>query len=274
MSEPITKYNYSVPHVDQLEMTRKIYPRLQQITPVVFEWGELMTQVHKRHLWLCYADTYQDFCENNLGITRQRAYQIMSAWDVRKALPEDCQLVVDTETKARPLASIPPPQRAAVVREAVKEAPNGRPTARHIEEAVQRVTAPTPSQKPPAKEILVDETGWPVPDNLEKLFDRIPEVREKLTNLSSLRGMLRRVKDNRDVLWRSVNLDSVMMQVDQLFADIKEAIPYAVCPYCQGRADTVTHCANCKQRGVVSKFFWEHAIPEELKAVRQKSVKK
>lgn len=232
-----------------------------------------LMEIRERQLYGIMADTFEEYVRIRWGWTKQRAYQLIAARKVVDSLPPESQLVVDSETKARPLVSVPEKQRAKVVQQAVADAPNGKPTARHIEEAAERVTAPTP-QKPPAKEILVDETGWPVPDNLEILFDRIPEVKEKMTHLSALRGMLRRVKDNRDVLWRSVNLDSVMMQVDQLFADIKEAIPYAVCPYCQGRAETLTHCANCKQRGVVSKFIWEHAIPEELKAVRQKSVKK
>lgn len=233
-----------------------------------------LMEIRERKLYGITADTFEEYIKVRWGWTKQRAYQIIAARKVVDSLPPKSQPVVDSEKKARVLINVPVPQRQTVIREAVREAPNGRPTARHIEEAVQRVAPPPPPQKPPAKEILVDETGWEIPDNLEKLWDRIPEVKEKLTNLSSLRGLLRRVKDNRDVLWRSVNLDSVMMQVDQLFADIKEAIPYAVCPYCQGRAETASHCAECKQRGVVSKFFWEHAIPEELKAVRQKSVKK
>lgn len=252
----------------------RIESEIQNDETAFLRTADNLIEIRERQLYGIMADTFEEYVRIRWGWTKQRAYQLIAARNVVDSLPTKSQPVVDSERKARALVDVPEKQRAAVVREAVKETPNGKPTARHIEEAAERVTAPKPSQKPPAKEILVDETGWPVPDNLEKLWDRIPEVKDKLLALSSLRGLLRRVKENRDVLWRSVNLDSVMMQVDQVYADIKEAIPFAVCPYCQGRSETASHCANCKQRGVVSEFLWKHAIPEELKVVRQKSVKK
>lgn len=277
MSETFDKMSHVFSQKDLADFKR-IESEIERDQASFLRVADNLIEVRDRKLYGIMADTFEEYIRIRWGWTKQRAYQIIAAKRVVDSLPPKSQLVVDSETKARPLVNVPEQDRPRVIRQAVSEAPNGKPTARHIEEAAERVTSPPPqkpqSKEPPAKEILIDETGWPVPDNLEMLFDRIPEVREKMTHLSALRGMLRRVKDNRDVLWRSVNLDSAMMQVDQLFADIKEAIPYAVCPYCQGRAETLTHCANCKQRGVVSKFIWEHAIPEELKAVRQKSVKK
>lgn len=278
MSETITKYNYSVPHADELEMTRKIHPRLTQITPVVFEWGELMTEVHKRHLWLCYADSYKEYCEKHLNITRQRAYQMMSAWEIRESLPEECQIVVDTETKARALAPVPPRRRARVIQDAV-EASNGHPTARDIAQAAERATQPKPApakpaEKPPQKEILLDSTGWPVPDNLEKLFNRADEVKEVLTRIASVRGLLRRVEENKDVLWQPVSKSMVMADLVRVYYELKMAIPYVVCPHCQGRDETKSHCTTCGGRGALSEHVWRNAIPEELKAVREKSCKK
>lgn len=259
----------------QKEITdfKRIESEIENDEAAFLRTADNLIEIRERQLYGIMADTFEDYVRIRWGWTKQRAYQLIAARNVVDSLPAKSQPLVDSERKARALIDVPEKQRPAVVREAVKDAPNGKPTARHIEEAAERVAAPA-AQKPPATETLVDATGWPVPDNLEKLWDRIPEVKDKLMGLSALRGLLRRVKDNRDVLWRSVNLDSVMMQVDQVYADIKEAIPFAVCPYCQGRAETLTHCANCKQRGVVSEFLWKHAIPEELKAVRQKSVKK
>ena len=44
---------------------------------------------------------------------------------------------------------------------------------------------------------------------------------------------------------------------------LRTAIPAHVCPYCKGvKPDG---CKACKGRGVVSKYFWDTAVPKEMK---------
>jgi hypothetical protein len=71
-----------------------------------------------------------------------------------------------------------------------------------------------------------------------------------------------------------VNKSMTGAYVDQVYSELKQAVPFAICCYCQGRAETMTHCTVCKGRGVLSEHTWKTAVPEELKAVREKGIKK
>lgn len=264
----MSEENHVISHADQVDMRERIHPRLKELAPGFMEAGALAAEVHEKKLWVMYANSFQDYCENELGWSRQRVYQIMSAYKTRSELPTECQTIVDTESKARALTKVPPKARAKVVREASR---NGSVTAKSIEESAQRIIQPKAQKEKPQ---LLDKTGYPVPENLVPLFGRAPEVAEVLTRISATRGLLRRVSENKDILWSPVNFSVAMIELDKAFAEMKCALPFAVCPYCQGRSETMTHCNACKGRGVVSEFFYDHAVPTDIKGVREKSCKK
>lgn len=272
MSEVFDRVSHVFTQVDIADFKR-IEVEIEKDQAAFLRVGSLLVEVRDRKLYGIVADTFEDYVRDRWGWSKQRAYQLIAAKSLVEDLPEKGKQIVDSEGKARALSAVPPRRRMRVIRDAVASAPNGKPTARHIEEAAQRDTSPPP-KKPEQKDILLDATGWPVPDNLVPLFERFTEVKQHLNSIAAIRGMLRRVQENKDQLWSIVNFSATMIDLDRAFQEIKQAVPYAVCPYCSGHDDTRSHCTNCHQRGAVSELFWKQAIPEEIKAVRAKSSKR
>jgi len=237
--------------------------------------SESIEVLKRKKLYMIEYDTWEEYCTGHWGWTPQRISQLVDFDVVVKTLPEKVKQLVTTEASARALKPVPAAQRPKVLEQAQKAAQkdsNGHVNARHISEAAAKVVPPKPKETP--KQQFFDKTGFEIPENLHNLFLRTPEVMGHLQNLSAIRAMLRRVDETRDPLWLPVNKSMTGSQVDQLYAEIKQALPYAVCIYCQGRDDTMTHCTACKGRGVLSEHFWRTAVPEELKSVRDKANKK
>lgn len=276
MSEKFDTMSHVFTQVDIADFKR-IEKEIETDQASFLRVAENLIEVRDRKLYGIVADTFEDYVSNRWGWCKQRAYQLIWAKNVVDSLPAEGKLLVDSETKARALAPVPPKRRMRVIHDAIEVSTNGKPTAREISEAAVRDTKPEPpkpSSKSEPKPEVYDMTGWPVPEPLHKLFDRIEEVKGYLKQLAVMRGMLRRMQENKDELWSPINFSSLLLQIDNVYAEIKLAAPYAVCPSCQGRDQTRTHCATCKGRGAISEFLWKNAIPEELKAVRQKSCKK
>lgn len=69
-----------------------------------------------------------------------------------------------------------------------------------------------------------------------------------------------------------VNVSSTMSLLDNLYGELTQILPHAVCPYCQGQVKS--HCTVCRKTGFLPKHVWDHAVPSDLKAVREKGIKK
>lgn len=274
MSE-VEKTNHVITQRDTADLQR-IESEIENDQAAFLRVADNLIEIRERKLFLITADSFEEYIRIRWGWTKQRAYQIISAKKVVDSLPPNSQLLVDSETKARALAPVPVKRRARVITEAVKST-NGAVTARDITEAAERVTKPAPipvTAPEPKKEQLLDATGYPVPDSVIKLFHRSDEVKDVLQRVATLRGMMRRLSEVEDALWQPVNKSTMGADLNKVYHELKMALPYAVCPHCQGRDETKSHCTTCKQRGVISEFLWKTAIPEELKAVRAKSCKR
>jgi hypothetical protein len=146
------------------------------------------------------------------------------------------------------------------------------PTPPPIEPAKKLSLPPTvkPEQKksPPVSAQVLDKTGWPIPQKLVPIWERAFEVQELLTSMSKIKGALRGAQQDKDILFVEVNFASALAQMDQAYADVKTALPFAVCPTCQGNTPDV--CQLCKGRGFISEHRWSTVVPAETKAMRQK----
>ena len=127
---------------------------------------------------------------------------------------------------------------------------------------------PAATLPPPPSQVL-DGTGWPVPTQLIPLWQRSDEVQEMLTMLSRVKGALRTAQENKDTLFAEVNYSSALSQLDQAWADIKRARPFAVCPTCQGQLPD--QCLLCHGRGIISEHRWNTCVTREDKEFRAKS---
>jgi len=107
---------------------------------------------------------------------------------------------------------------------------------------------------------ICDDMGRRIPEERVALWNRRQEVQDMLTALSRVRVALRQAQDGRDLLFSDVPYSSALAHLDQAYDAVQVAKPYAVCAFCQGHG-----CQVCGQRGLLSKFRWDTAVPKEHK---------
>lgn len=126
--------------------------------------------------------------------------------------------------------------------------------------------APVPPLPPPAPRLappVLDQVGRAVPKEVLPLWNRVEEVKQMLRSISEVRVRIKQAQDEGDVFYAGVSVSNLLAQLNQSYALLKEAIPHAVCPVCQGY--DVQHCRLCRGRGYVSEHIWNTAAPRETR---------
>ena len=127
------------------------------------------------------------------------------------------------------------------------------------------------SLPPPKKQVPpplpTDQLGQTVLPHLLSLWERRHEVKAFLDQLSRISKRLELARDDRDPLFfgaeqgqTPINFSSALTHLQQARNAIKEAMPFAVCPMCQGSG-----CRCCSGNGLISKFRYDTIIPAEKK---------
>lgn len=171
-------------------------------------------------------------------------------WGIRQKIqpPKVSEVETRTGTDGR-TRRIPPPPPSTT------SAPPPKPVEQ------QRKAPPTPIPPPAASRL--DGVAEPIPDVLWPLWDRSGEVKAILADLSAIRGAIRRADG--DPLYAEADLQAVGAALTTAYDQLAATVPYAVCPYCGGRAPMVRDCRACGGRGCVGRFRYDTAIPAEVK---------
>lgn len=120
--------------------------------------------------------------------------------------------------------------------------------------------------EPPKKQKALDATGIEVPEEIIPYWDTTFAEASRLLNfVSEIRTRLKRAEDTHEPAFREVDTMDSIAKLDQVYADLKRAKPYAVCPSCNGTA--TKGCETCHGRGFVSEFYWSKCVPAETKAI-------
>jgi len=177
--------------------------------------------------------------------------------DVRRQLSSDDSCPSKNPNKT----PLPPPPQVRVGRDGKerKLPPPPQVNAKRI---------PPPPVVAPVPEVRRCHTGCEIPAAILPLWERAEEVQGLLSSLSTLRGILRKAEEEKDKVFAEVNFSSIKAHLDQAYADLKTAKPFAVCPACEGK--TPDNCALCKGRGFISEHRWNSVVSEEQKAIRKK----
>lgn len=118
--------------------------------------------------------------------------------------------------------------------------------------------AEEPEEVPPVEkgQLPKDTKGRLVPPCCVPMWERRREILDVLNTISDLRTMFQNADDDRDPLWHGkekglslVNFGSLQAHLNQIYADVKAALPIRVCPVCQGIG-----CRHCAGLGIISKF--------------------
>lgn len=119
---------------------------------------------------------------------------------------------------------------------------------------------------------LKDATGFPVPEDVQQLWADAAEPGEMLRSINSVIMTLMSAAERHPLQYKEVNLPDALACAKQLREHLRRALPYAVCPGCQGVLRT--SCKICKGRGAISKFLWDSpVVTPTIKALRSKAAK-
>lgn len=268
----IDKSQHVITRKDQEDMTI-LEAEIAKNEKAFLRVAEILIEIQTRKLYFIYADTFESYVKEKWGWSEQRAYQIIDSKYVVDALPEKTQPLVESERAARALAKVPVKHRVPVL----EQLKNGKTpiTAKAISEAAKRPNIPMPPEDNgvvDVEEIVYDSTGFKIPEHRVAFYKRGHEPKELLRAIATVRGALRSAEEAKDPLFAFVNKSTTMSLLDNAYGELKMAIPFVVCPYCQGQ--TADNCSVCRKTGFLPEHQWKHAVPSDLKAVREKSCKK
>ena len=246
--------------------------------------GTALEEIKREQFYLSKGfKDFPSYCES-IGYSRRHCDRLIADSDTIKMLPENLREVVQDARAARELSKISPFLRPAVLVEAVKNFA-GKVSAA----AISKFSPPPPKPKsghlmskpaankgiPPKKAVSTapaasrngpkDRTGLPIPPEIQTLWNRSSDAQELLTHLSIIRGALRRAQDTKDILFVEVDFNDNIAKLNQVYADVQCAKPFAVCPACNGKL--LSKSCICHGRGFVSEFYWKHNVTEETKKI-------
>ena len=116
---------------------------------------------------------------------------------------------------------------------------------------------------------MIDKVGREIPGEVEPLWKEAAQFETMLTTLQRVKVYVEKAYNESDLRFRECGQDS-FIDIGNAIISLKRVLPYALCPYCQGR--TRQNCTACKQRGFVSKFFWDRCVPLEIKQLIERQV--
>lgn len=224
---------------------------IRQAGGAILAAGKALIEIRDTKLYRSTHKTFEAYCRDVWSWSKQRAYQLMGAAELVKALPAKSQPVVDSERKARALIKVPPGKLHEVVEHA---AATGATTAKQIAAVVETVTQPE----------LTDANGTPIPKELREDWLSATVI-GKLIRSAGL--AFKRVVDveleHGDKYKQKHNLsDQMSKDIGDLVYEMSRCIPHAVCPFCEGKGK---RCDKCHSRGWVSKQYWNQFVPAKFK---------
>lgn len=116
--------------------------------------GEALAEIRDSKLYRIEYATFEDYCREEWEMSRPSVYRLIGAAQVSANLSPigDTESPrPSTESQVRPLTKLPDPaQQRAAWEDAVQQS-NGKPTAKHVEQAVSRIrpitTEPTEQEQ-------------------------------------------------------------------------------------------------------------------------------
>jgi len=203
--------------------------------------GRALAEMRDSKLYRNTHGTFEAYCEDVWLWKKSRVYQL-----IEDAQPSGISTKSDIPRKA------------------------GRPKKATKPKIVKDVTLPsstpkeTPSEKVVEIEELCDEIGRVIPIELRKEWLDALHVGKTIRNegLAWKRVVDGYLKEG-DKFAQRHNLSQKMSEdIASLVYDLSCAIPYALCPFCDGEGK---RCEKCHSRGWVSKSYWTSFVPQKFK---------
>lgn len=151
-------------------------------------FAEAIKSIHGSKLYRLEYDTFEGFCEGELGIARRTAYQYLEAAQVIDNVRHGAQTLPQTERQARPLTKLEPEVQVLAWQQVVEENKPEEITAAKVEQVVNEFK-PLNQEVKQAKEAVKSfnpqptfeqpEIVAPKPLSEKEILQKAKEVKEK-----------------------------------------------------------------------------------------------
>jgi hypothetical protein len=121
------------------------------------EVGNALMEIRDQRFYKKTHSTFEAYCKERWGMTKNYANRLISGAKVAEGLVP-VGTVPASERQVRPLTALPKEKQAEAWREAVEVAPNGKVTAKHVQQVVDKIEARKAKRRlPKYKE---PKNGW------------------------------------------------------------------------------------------------------------------
>jgi len=101
--------------------------------------GNALLEIRDKRLYRQEYSTFEDYCREQWGMSRPRAYQLIDAASVVTNLSTIVDKFPDSESQARPLASLEPAEQVEAWKRVITSTPEGKITAAVVLKAAKEV---------------------------------------------------------------------------------------------------------------------------------------
>lgn len=154
---------------DTVDLSVSETTRLQECEAVIergiktfVDVGMALMEIRDGRLYRRDYSTFEDYCRDKWGMSRIHAHRMIEAAEVTGNLLPMGNILPVSERQARPLASLPSDVQPLVWQVAVETAPEGKITARHVEETVKAWMV-APEKRPVSYHVSDDSYEWYTP---------------------------------------------------------------------------------------------------------------
>lgn len=251
--------------------------------------GESLTELRDDEHWKDTHTSWIAFCKETFAISKTKLFNILKYTEVVGSLSKDNQSKITNIEQALALSSLAPKDRDRAIVKAEENGgitadalrfhgakPVGKKSVSKESETVPSRDTPVsekpeskPTSKPPkpAKVVLYDEIGIPIPDDAIPYWNRKQEVQDILTQIKDLKKVVVDGQTSGDHQWLKVT-NSIADTFGSLYSLISEAKPYAVCTTCMGSPSLQPEgCNFCRSTGLISKWQWDTQSRQEIKDI-------
>ncbi len=160
-SATITVTAVEVPELTEDEQRDRLHLE-RRVERAFFEAGKALAELRDRRLYRSTDKTFEDYCRDRFGHSRQKSNYLIAAADVYENLTTICcqnlgiedlttngsQILPTSEGQVRPMTKLEPQEQWQVWQAAVQQADGKVPTGRVVKDVIERILERTKAPNP------------------------------------------------------------------------------------------------------------------------------